>query len=407
MMLVYVGGKFGLDVNVTDECQLNHGLALSQDGRTLYASSANAVYSWDYDGAEGRNTSAPRTLVSDFGSDDGHVTRTLLLSQAVPGMLLVSRGSGPNVDPEALDKSTAISTIKAFNISNATNAGYSYINDGLLMGWGLRNSVGVAEDPASGAIYSVENSVDNIERNGELIKEDNPGEELNFHGYLNGTSTAQQGSNYGYPSCYAAWNVSAIPSNTDITVGSQFAVGNLTSPSDADSQCRNDHTPPRLTFAAHMAPLDIKFNANGTGAWVTFHGSWNRDEPQGYKVSFVPFNGAGEPTAPADSLTGTVDVVTNRDVGLCPDACIRPAGLAWDGQGRLWFSSDSTGEIYVVTAKDGSGIAGVGEIRRSGGGSEEGPESSATPTATKRSAGGKGREKGAWAVGAAVAGFML
>jgi hypothetical protein len=103
-----------------------------------------------------------------------------------------------------------------------------------------------------------------------------------------------------------------------------------------------------------------------------------------------------------------VDVVANRDVGLCPDACIRPAGLAWDSQGRLWFSSDSTGEIYVVTAEDGSGIAGVGEIRRSGGGgSGAGPESSATPTATKRNAGGKGREKGAWAVGAAVAGLML
>jgi glucose/arabinose dehydrogenase len=365
------------------------------------------VYSWDYDGAQGRNTSGARTLVSDFGPDNGHVTRTLLLSKAVPDMLLVSRGSGPNVDPQALDRSTAVSTIKAFNISNVTDAGYSYINDGLLMGWGLRNSVGVAEDPASGAIYSVENSVDNIERGGQLIKEDNPGEELNFHGYLNGTASPQQGANYGYPSCYAAWNVSAIPSNADITVGSQFAVGNQTT----DAQCRADHIAPRLTFAAHMAPLDIKFNAPGTGAWLTFHGSWNRNEPQGYKVSFVPFDGAGEPTAPADSLTGAVDVVANRDVALCPDACIRPAGLAWDGQGRLWFSSDATGEIYVVTAEDGGGISGVGEVRSSsgGGGGGAGPQSSGAPTATESNAGGygKGREKGAWAVGAAVAGLML
>ena len=122
------------------------------------------------------------------------MTRTLLLSKLVPDMLLVSRGSGPNVDPEALDKATAVSTIKAFNIANATAAGYSYINDGLLMGWGLRNSVGVAEDPASGAIYSVENSVDNIARAGQVINQDNPGEELNFHGYLNGTATREQGA---------------------------------------------------------------------------------------------------------------------------------------------------------------------------------------------------------------------
>ena len=201
------------------------------------------------------------------------MTRTLLLSKLVPDMLLVSRGSGPTVDPEALDKATAVSTIKAFNIANATAAGYSYINDGLLMGWGLRNSVGVAEDPASGAIYSVENSVDNIARAGQVINQDNPGEELNFHGYLNGTATREQGANYGYPTCYAAWNLSAIPANANITVGSQFAATNLSEPAAADAACRADYIPPRLTFAAHMAPLDIKFNAAGTGAWVSFHGS--------------------------------------------------------------------------------------------------------------------------------------
>ncbi|CRK25902.1 hypothetical protein BN1708_018200, partial [Verticillium longisporum] len=32
--------------------------------------------------------------------------------------------------------------------------------------------------------YSVENSVDDVERNGQLIKEDNPAEELNEHGTI-------------------------------------------------------------------------------------------------------------------------------------------------------------------------------------------------------------------------------
>lgn len=35
-----------------------------------------------------------------------------------------------------------------------------------------------------------------------------------------------------------------------------------------------EQTPPRLTFQAHMAPLDIKFNNSASEAWVTFHGSW-------------------------------------------------------------------------------------------------------------------------------------
>jgi glucose/arabinose dehydrogenase len=188
-------------------------------------------------------------------------------------MLLVSRGSMSNLDPAALDKSSGVSTIKAFNVSNVTDSAYNFVEDGLLLGWGLRNSVGVAEDPVTGGIYSVENSVDDFEREGQNIHQNNPGEEMNFHGYLNGTQTEEQGGNYGYPSCYAAWDVSGIPQNENIEVGTQFAIGSQNATLN-DTVCQEGRVPPRLTFAAHMAPLDFKLNSNGTAAWVTFHGSW-------------------------------------------------------------------------------------------------------------------------------------
>lgn len=207
-----------------------------------------------------------------MGDDEGHTTRTLLMSQAVPSMLLVSRGSVGNIDLQTLDVTTGVSTIKAFNMSNITNSAYDHASSGLLLGWGLRNSVGVAEDPVSGGIYSVENSVDNIMRTGELIKENNPGEELNFHGYLNRTESEVQGGNYGYPSCFTAWNVSEIP-DYDGMVGEQFAIGDQNATVN-DTFCQDDRIAPRLSFQAHMAPLDIKFNPNGTAAWVTMHGSW-------------------------------------------------------------------------------------------------------------------------------------
>ncbi|KAH6615266.1 soluble quino protein glucose/sorbosone dehydrogenase [Boeremia exigua] len=349
--------------NVTVNTNLNHGLALSEDGQTLYASSRSAVFAWDYDAAQGQTTSDSREVIGDFGPTDGHVSRTLMMSQKVPGMLLVSRGSGPNVDLRALDKSTAISTIKAFNVTNATSESYSYINDGLLLGWGLRNSVGVGEEPVNGGIYSVENSVDNFQRGDVLINENNPGEEMNFHGYLNGTQYALQGSNYGYPTCYAAWNVSEIPDNEGISVGSQFAIGNQNETVN-DENCRGEHTAPAVTFQAHMAPLDIKFNTNGTGAWVTFHGSWNRENPIGYKVSFIEFDGNGSPTAGPNSTTAAIDIVSNPDLSQCASNCFRPAGLAWDSQGRLFFTSDATGEIYVITREDGSGVNSVGQLRQ-------------------------------------------
>lgn len=166
--------------------------------------------------------------------------------------------------------------------------GYSFAQDGLRLGWGLRNSVGVSEHPQTGGIYSVENSVDDLNRTGRDIHQDNPGEELNFHGYLNGTEYAPQGSNYGYPYCVAAWNVSGIPMSSNLTVGSQIAIDSQNDTIN-DTYCKEQTTGPRLTFQAHMAPDDIKFNDSGNEAWVTFHGSWDRIDPVGYKVSVCCF----------------------------------------------------------------------------------------------------------------------
>lgn len=249
--------------------QVNHGIALSNDGTVLYASSMESVFSWTYDPAS-QSASEQRTLVGAMSGSD-HRTRTLLLSEMVNNTLVISRGSDSNIDPPAADITSGHSQIRAFNIGNLTgDQNYTYASDGLRLGWGLRNSVGVAEHPVTGGIWSVENSADNLRRDGASIREDNPGEELNFHGYLNGTEYERQGGNYGYPQCYAVWASEALPQNANLPVGAQFA---------ADGGGGNDtycaaQTPPRLTFLAHQAPLDIKFNNSGTEAWISFHGSW-------------------------------------------------------------------------------------------------------------------------------------
>ena len=224
--------------------------------------------SWTYDAAK-KSVSDQRLLVTNMTTDD-HTTRTLLLSQKVPGFLLVSRGSTANLDFEAASLDSGHSQIRAFNLENMTGDPYDFSTSGLRLAWGVRNSVGVAEHPVTGGIYSVENSADQITRDGQDIHQDNPGEEMNFHGYLNGTEYPPQGQNYGYPWCFAAWDVTDIPQHANLSVGKQFAIDGS---NKTDSYCAS-LVPPRLTFQAHMAPLDIKFNNSGTEAWVTYHGSW-------------------------------------------------------------------------------------------------------------------------------------
>jgi glucose/arabinose dehydrogenase len=353
--------------------QLNHGLALSQDGKTLYASSSEAAYSWSYDSTSSVASKANTTLVTGMKTDD-HTTRTLLMSQKVNGTLLISRGSTSNIDLEAEMLSSGHSQIKAFNLNNITANGYDFDTDGLRLGWGLRNSVGVSEHPATGGIYSVENSVDQATRDGQDVHEDNPGEEMNFHGYLNGTKYAPQGSNYGYPYCFAAWVPSDLPMNSNVTVGSQFAIGSQNNTIN-DTYCA-EQTPPRLTFQAHMAPLDIKFNNSGNDGWVTFHGSWDRTDPSGYKVSTIQF-ADGEPVAAANSNTSYTDIFTNADNSACPGSCFRPVSMAFDSQGRMFVSSDASGEIYVVTRDEASnGISGGSASSGTSGSSSAGGKTS-------------------------------
>ncbi|WPG99692.1 Hypothetical protein R9X50_00251100 [Acrodontium crateriforme] len=341
---------------VLTDSTLNHGIQLSLDGKTLYASSASTAYSWAYDSKDQTNTSEPTTLVENMSGTD-HTTRTLLLPKHAPGLLVVCRGSTSNIDTQALDIDTGHSQIKAYNITNATGP-YDYTRDGLLLGWGLRNEVGIAEEPITGGIYGVENSVDEMTRQGKDIHQNNPGEELNFLGYLNGTESSNQGRNFGYPSCFSAWNVTDIPDFSG-KVGEQFAIGNLNSTVNDTTCSEANRQAPRLVFQAHMAPLDILFNPAGTAAWVSFHGSWNRDEPVGYKVSVISFAN-GEPVEPSDSQTAAIDILANEDNSKCPDHCFRPVCLAFDSKGRLFMSSDATGEIYAILRADGMPTSGVG-----------------------------------------------
>ena len=92
---------------------------------------------------------------------------------------------------------------------------------------------------------------------------------------------------------------------------------------------------------------------------MTFHGSWDRSAPVGYKLSVIEFAN-GQPVQPSNSTTAAVDIVSNQDNSVCPGKCFRPVGLAWDSQGRLFMSSDATGEIYMIVRADGNATSSVG-----------------------------------------------
>jgi glucose/arabinose dehydrogenase len=77
--------------------KLNHGIALSVDGKILYVSTSTDVLAYPYDAAAG-TVGSPRTLITGMHQGGSHQSRTLLVPQNNPNLLLVSRGSIDNVD---------------------------------------------------------------------------------------------------------------------------------------------------------------------------------------------------------------------------------------------------------------------------------------------------------------------
>ena len=111
-------------------------------------------------------------------------------------------------------------------------------------------------------------------------------------------------------------------------------------------------TPPIGAFPGHWAPNDLLFYT-GTqfpekyrgGAFIAFHGSWNRDpEPQGgYSVVFarmVDARPAKDFEVFADGFAGE----TKQPRG----ATYRPTGLAQSPDGALYISDDVKGRIWKV-----------------------------------------------------------
>jgi hypothetical protein len=71
----------------------------------------------------------------------------------------------------------------------------------------------------------------------------------------------------------------------------------------------------------------------------------------GYELGSVAFDPhTGDPVEEATSSESYKTILESSEHEGCPNAhnCLRPVGLAWDKKGRLWMSSDTTGEIFVL-----------------------------------------------------------
>ncbi|KAG8794814.1 hypothetical protein FRC12_021347 [Ceratobasidium sp. 428] len=220
-------------------------------------------------------------------------------------------------------------------------------------------------------IWDIENSSDEVHWRGVDVHQDNPAEELNLIPLKAAASIPIDRKFYGYPSCFTAWDKSTVPKNAsapqfNFDTGKQFSIRTPpTMPVDTWCQDPKKNVPPKLSLQAHTAPLDLVFYQNSKcllgsskqalpktwdgDAFVSLHGSWNRDHPTGYGVARIPWSKQQDrPVANPNAKDGYVTIVKAPDMSKCPEECIRPVGLVVDQLGRMIVSSDESGELFIV-----------------------------------------------------------
>jgi hypothetical protein len=190
---------------------------------------------------------------------------------------------------------------------------------------GLRNGEGFAFDSA-GRLFVTQHGRDQLSQNWPRY----------FSAQQNAQLPAEEivlmrkGADYGWPECYYDQLQSKLVLAPEYG-GDGKEVG----------MCANKQTPV-AAFPGHWAPNDLLIYAGRAfpagyqgGAFVAFHGSWNRaPEPQdGYNVVFQPLadgKSAGPFVVFADGFAGAV-----KEPG---QAAFRPSGLAnGPGRGSLYF----------------------------------------------------------------------
>ena len=102
---------------------------------------------------------------------------------------------------------------------------------------------------------------------------------------------------------------------------------------------------PDYALGSHVAALGVDFTTEGSfgerfgaGAFVGMHGSWNRADPSGYKVVFVPFSGGRPNGKPIDLITGFLKdgKARGRPVGVTYDAARSVLLVADDVSNTVW-----------------------------------------------------------------------
>lgn len=274
----------------------------------FYVAGTDGVWRFPHRLGDTRIT-APGEKVLDLpaGGYNNHWTRNLLAA-ADGSALYVTVGSASNAGEYGLDVERGRAAVLELDPGGGGARVYAS---------GLRNPNGLGVEPVTGTLWAVVNERDVL---GDDVSPD----------YL---TRVRDGDFYGWPWSYWGRNVDdrVTPPRPDLVARALR---------------------PDYSLGAHTAPLGLAFSTAPAfpaeyrgGAFVGEHGSWNRGDPVGYKVVYVPFAHGMPSGPPRDFLTGfKPDPGDSTTYG-------RPAGVVLDRAGGLLVADDAGDTVWRVAPK--------------------------------------------------------
>jgi glucose/arabinose dehydrogenase len=226
---------------------------------------------------------------------------------------------------------------------NADQLGQTQENGGSRYVTGTRNCVALAWNPSVDKLYAVMHGRDQLNQFYPQYYTAEQSAELPAEEFL----MFKEGANYGWP--YAYYD----EFQKKLMVCPEYGGdGKKAAP-------EGKYEDPIMAFPGHWGPNGLKFYTGSQfpeqyqhGAFIAFHGSWNRAPlPQkGYDIVYVPFEG--------DHPSGDYQVFASGFMGAdsikAPgDAKYRPSGLALGNDGSLFVSDDSHGTIFRIVYTGG------------------------------------------------------
>lgn len=310
----------------------------------LYASSDREVFRYKLNSQNKVvDPDTPERIITGLIDRRQHQTKSIALDNA--GNIYVNIGAPSNscqerdrqpgskgIDPcPLLDSTAGIWQFKA----GKPDQSYA---DGVRYATGIRNVVGLDWNNTNNELYAMQHGRDGFYQMYPSLYDSVAGAELPAEEFL----LVKKGSNFGWPYCYY-----------DQLQQKKLLAPEYGGDGKQTGRCAGMDLP-LIGFPGHWAPNALLFYTGNmfpekyrNGAFIAFHGSWNRAplKQKGYNVVFVPFKDgkpSGEWEVFADGFMGREEIAVPRD------AQFRPCGLAQGPDGSLYISDSVKGRIWKI-----------------------------------------------------------